>query len=239
MKKNYSIHNKQLIIHLFDNLKTIIGMMIIIPIYTKFRYGNDFVIDQTLILIFIGTILFMNIPALILFINYHSNNKNIEFTLDQNNNKILITKETKTKEYSIEQIKKSTYNLGLWYQNGLEKSYRMPLWTADFGYWDLTFENGDRYYLTNLLHDFLLEQPITENTKYRFRFIPFIDKSTKKSGIEFKESVFKPKSRTSKLTENYKNKTIDELNYILENKNKYQKDAIKVAEKILKEKNVG
>src|SRR5690606_17574932 len=84
LKKNYSIHNKQLIIHLFDNLKIIIGMMIIVPIYARFRYGNDFVIDQTLILIFIGTILFMNIPALILFINYHSNNKNIEFTLDQN-----------------------------------------------------------------------------------------------------------------------------------------------------------
>ena len=214
-------------------------MMIILPLYTRFRYGNDFIIDKTLILIFIGTIVFMNIPFLILYLNYYNTNKRTEFTLNRLENTIQITRENKVKKYSIDKIEKSTYNLGLWYQNGLDKTYRMPLWIADFGYWDLTFENGDRYYLTNLLHDFLLKKPIVENTKYRFRFIPFIDKSTKKEGIEFKESVFKPKNRIEKLKENYKSKSIDELNDILVNKNKYQKEAVKVAKEILKEKNVG
>jgi hypothetical protein len=103
----------------------------------------------------------------------------------------------------------------------------------------LTFENGDRYYLTTLLQDFLLEEDKVKNTKYRFRLIPYIDKSETEQGIELKPIQDKPKSRTEKLKESYKGKTNEELKYIIENKSKYQKEAIKVAEQILKEKNVG
>jgi hypothetical protein len=50
---------------------------------------------------------------------------------------------------------------------------------------------------------------------------------------------YTPKSREDKLYLNFTEKSIDELNYIVSNKNKYQKEAIEIVNKILKEKNVG
>ncbi|MFL1013611.1 hypothetical protein [Flavisericum labens] len=171
--------------------------------------------------------------------NYYKFNKNTEFSIDSNSNIITITQRGITKQYSLANVKYSIYNLGKYWQNAIDKNYRIPTLFSDFGYWDLTFENGDRYYLTTLLHDFLLEEDKLKDTKYRFRLIPYIDKSETEKGIELKPIKYKPKSRIEKLKESYKEKTVEELKYIIENKGKYQKEAIAVAEQILKEKNVG
>ena len=57
---------------------------------------------------------------------------------------------------------------------------------SDFGYWELQFENGDRYYLTNLLNDFVHQAPIIRKTKYRFRLFPYIKKLDSKEGLKLK-----------------------------------------------------
>jgi len=198
------------------------------------------VYNPTVILITIGQFFILfNGPAIYLLINYYRKNKNTEFTISENSNKISITENGITKEYSLNDVKSSIYNLGKYWQNAIDKNHRIPTIFSDFGYWDLTFENGDRYYLTTLLQDFLLEEHKVKDTKYRFRLIPYIDKSETEQGIELKTIEYKRKSRTEKLKESYKGKTNEELKYIIENKSKYQKEAIKVAEEILKEKNVG
>ncbi|MFI1770160.1 hypothetical protein ACH5TX_00350 [Flavobacteriaceae bacterium MEBiC06459] len=198
------------------------------------------VFNPTVILITIGQFFILfNGPAIYLLINYYKYNKKTEFSIDKNSNKISIIENGITKEYSLNEVKYSIYNLGKYWQNAIDKNYRIPTIFSDFGYWDLTFENGDRYYLTTLLQDFLLEKNDIKNTKYRFRLIPYIDKSEKKQGIELKPIEYKPKSRTEKLKESYKEKTNEELKYIIENKSKYQTEAIKIAEQILKEKTLG
>ena len=133
-------------------------------------------------------------------------------------------------------IKCSIYNIGKYWKNAIDKNYRIPTIFSDFGYWDLTFKNGDRYYFTTLILDFLLEEDKVKDTKYRFRLIPYIDKSETEKGIELKPFEYQPKSRTEKLKKTYKDKTIEELKYIIENQNDYQKEAIIVAKQILKEK---
>ncbi|WP_157805339.1 hypothetical protein [Confluentibacter citreus] len=226
------------------NLKSIFrlirtNLIILFLLYILNHYFLK-VYNPTVILISIGHFFVLfNGPAIYLLINYYRNNKKTEFSIDENSNKISITENGITKKYSLNDIKYSIYNLGKYWQNAIDKNYRIPTIFSDFGYWDLTFENGDRYYLTTLLHDFLLEEDKVNDTKYRFRLIPYIDKSETEKGIELKPIEYKPKSTTEKLKESYKGKTNEELKYIIENKSKYQKEAIKVAEEILKEKNVG
>ena len=214
--------------------------LIILFLLFVFNYFFLKIYNPNVILIVIGQFFILfNGPAIYLLINYYRNNKKTEFTIAENSNKISITENGITKEYSLNDIKYSIYNLGKYWQNAIDKNYRIPTIFSDFGYWDLTFENGDRYYLTTLLQDFLLEEDKVKETKYRFRLIPYIDKSETEKGIELKPIEYKPISRTEKLKDSYKGKTIEELKYIIENKSEYQKEAIIVAEQILKEKNVG
>jgi len=178
-------------------------------------------------------------PVIYLFYNYYKWNKTTEFTLYKNSNEIRITENGISKNYSLNDVKYSVYNLGKYWQNAIDNNYRLPTIFSEFGYWDLTFNNGDRYYLTTLLQDFLLEKDKVKETKYRFRLIPYIDKTQTELGIELESVEYKAKNRTEKLKENFSKKSKEELNSIIENKSKYQEEVIKVVEQILKEKNVG
>jgi len=217
-------------------LRTNLVILILLYILNYFFFQ---VYNPTVILITIGQFFILfNGPAIYLLVNYYKNNKKTEFSINENSNKISITENGISKDYSLNEVKHSIYNLGKYWQNAIDKDYRIPTIFSDFGYWDLTFTNGDRYYLTTLLHDFLLEEDKVKDTKYRFRLIPYIDKSETEKGIELKPIKYKPEIRTEKLRESYKRKTIEELKYIIENKSKYQKESIPVVEQILKEKNV-
>lgn len=229
--RTYKLNSKSI----FRLLKTNIYSLLLLSI---FNYYYLKVYNPIVILITIGQLFILyNGPAIYLLINYYKKNKKTTFSINESSNKISITENGTTKEYSLNDVKYSIYNIGKYWQNAIDKNDRIPTFFSHFGYWDLTFENGDRYYLTTLLQNFLLEKKKLKGTKYRFRLIPYIDNSETKKGIELKPIEYKPKSRTEKLKETYSGKTVDELKYIIENKNKYQKEAIIVAKQILKEKN--
>ena len=221
----------------FDNLKVIGFIVVLLPFYSKWRNGTDFVYEEIWIWLLVGFIFITNIPAILIYLNYYLENKNTEFTLDYNEEKILITQNGIQKEYSKNDISKSTYHLGIYYKNAIDRAGRIPMLISDFGYWDLQFKNGDRYYLTNILHDFIHDAPKVPKTKYRFRFYPYINKSDSKKAVEFIEK--KEKTRIEYFVEKYSEMNIKQLNEILENKSGYQKEAIKAAEIVLKNKNVG
>ena len=229
--RTYKVNNKSILKLVRDTFINILLLFIINHYFLKI--DNIKVILITILYLIIAHYL----PAILILLNYYKYNRKTEFSLSDN--KITITENGISKNYDLNDVEKSIYNLGKYYQNALDRKYRIPFILSDFGYWDLTFKNGDRYFLTTLLQDFLLEECKVENTKYRFRLFPYIDKSEKIDGIELKPIEYKPKSRLEKLNENFQNKTNEELKYILDNKNKYQKEAIKVAEQILKERNVG
>ncbi|MFD2543712.1 hypothetical protein ACFSSB_15375 [Lacinutrix gracilariae] len=241
MKKHYEINNKLLKELLFDNLKMIAFLIIVLPFYWKWRNETEFVLDQQILIIISVIILIMNIPSLLIYLNYYFENKGTTFTLDFDSKKIEITQNGKTKTYTINDVSESTYHLGIYYKNAIDRAGRIPMLVSDFGYWDLKFKNGDRYFLTNILHDFIHNDPFFKNTKYRFRMFTYINKSDSKKTVELKQELKrkKEKSQTEKFVEKFKTKSETELNEILTNKSKYQKEAVKAVELILKNKNVG
>ncbi|RAJ11762.1 hypothetical protein LY08_02692 [Olleya aquimaris] len=224
---------------IFDNLKVIGFIVILLPFYYKWRNGTEFVYEEIWIWLLAGFILITNIPAILIYLNYYLENKNTEFTLDYNEEKILITQNGIQKEYSKHDITKSTYHLGIYYKNAIDRGGRIPMLISDFGYWDLQFKNGDRYYLTNILHDFLLEIPKVPKTKYRFRFYPYISKNDNKQTIDLNEKPKKEKSLTETFIEKFKTKNEKQLLEILDNRKSYQEEAVKAAEILMRNKNVG
>jgi hypothetical protein len=239
LKKHYEIHNKLLKSLIFDNLKVIGLLIVLFPIYFKWRNGTDFVFEEFWIWFLIGFTIISNIPAIIIYLNYYLENKNTEFTLDYDDEKISITKDGIKKEYLKNEIEKSTYHLGIYYKNALDRNGRIPMLISDFGYWELQFKNGDRYYLTNILHDFLHEAPKVPKTKYRFRFYPYIKRNDNRQAINLNKKPEKEKTLTETFIEKFKTKNEKQLLEILDNRKSYQKEAVQAVEILIKRKNVG
>ena len=65
----------------------------------------------------------------------------------------------------------------------------------------------------------------------------YINKSDSKEAVELKQ--VQEKNRTEKFVEKFQSKSESELNEILNNKSKYQKEAVKAVEIIMGNKNVG
>ncbi len=193
-----------------------------------------FDLDSMFILIMLGIIFVFNFPSILLLMDYYQENKDIILGINSESNLIEIRKNGITKRYKLTEIESSTYNLGEYYQNRIDNAARWSMLHSDFGYWDLKFEDKERYYISNFLIDFLHDEPFIENTEYRFRMFPFIDKSKSKKAMELKE--IQEMERVAKLRENYAYKTIAELKYIIENKEKYQDSAVNVAQEILNKK---
>ena len=233
--KEYKLNKGILGILLKENLYFLIGLVILTPIVHYLKKGKIFVLDFLFVKIMAGIIFLFNIPSLIILLEYYRENKDTNLVIKQT--EIIISKEGKTKKYRISDIESSIYHLGKYYQNRIDNANRWKMMNSDLGYWDLRFNNGDRYYLTNLLIDFLHEEPIVANTKYRFRMFQSINKSDSKEAIELKQ--IQEKNQTEKFVGKFKSKSESELNQILNNKSKYQKQAVKAAEILIKNKNVG
>lgn len=231
MKEKYRIHSRTLKTLVFDNLKIFLVLILIGPFYYKWRNGTDLIYHENLIWILAGLILLYNIPAIFLYVHYYIENKTTEFVLDYIDEKILITQNGVEKEYSKKDISKSTYHLGIYYKNAIDRGSRMPMLISNFGYWDLQFKNGDRFYLTNLLHDFLHDTPKVAKTKYRFRIYPWINKSDFKQLDESKRK--REKTRVDIFIDKFQSKSKVELLEIINNKKNYQKEAVRAAEIVL------
>jgi hypothetical protein len=214
-------------------------LIVLFPIYLKWKNGTEFIFDEFIIWILIAFTVITNIPAVVIYLNYYRENKNTKFTLDFKEEKIFITKDGIEKEYSRAEIKKSTYHLGIYYKNAIDRAGRIPMLISDFGYWDLQFKNGDRYFLTNILHDFLHESPKIPKTKYRFRIYPYIKKNDNKQAINLNRKPKKEKTLTETFIEKFKNKNENQLLEILDNRKSYQKEAVQAVEILMKRKNVG
>ena len=223
-----------------ENIYFVIGMIIMTPIYYYIK-GEEFVLDALFLMIMALLFLFLNLPNFIIYYGYYKENKNTKIKIDTESNSIGIVKSGVPKQYKITEIKSSIYHLGIYYKNRIDNARRWKMLSSDLAYWDLEFENGDRYYISNLIVDFLHDEPIVENTKYRFRMFQYINKSDSKEALTLKQELErqKEKSLTEKFVEEFKTKSETELNEILADKSKYQKEAVKAVEIIMENKNVG
>ena len=214
-------------------------MIFLAPIFQYFKGVEYFEFDGFHIKILSVVVFVFNIPGICILINYYLQNKDTTLEIDTQSDFIKITQKGKSKNYKLSDIETSIYNIGIYYKNAIDGNARWPALHSDFGYWDLKFVNGERSYLSNLLVDFLHEKAFVKKTKYRFRLFPYIDKSSKKAGIEFKKTQIQEQSRVEKFIEQYQSKNEKQLKEILDNKKSYQKEAVQAAELVMKNKNVG
>ncbi|MEH1009464.1 hypothetical protein VDP25_17125 [Winogradskyella sp. ECml5-4] len=237
MKKTFEHNNKLLKTLLRENIYFVIGLIIITPIYYYLKKGEQFVLDLLFVKIMSVIFLIYNLPNFIIYLDYYKENKNTKIEIDNESNSIGIVKDGISKRYEITEIKSSIYHLGIYYKNRIDNAMRWKMINSDLAYWDLESNNGDRYYISNLLVDFLHDKPIVDNTKYRFRMFQYINKSDSKEAVELKQ--VQEKNRTEKFVEKFQSKSESELNEILNNKSNYQKEAVKAVEIIMGNKNVG
>jgi len=237
LKKNYKLNNKLLKILLKENLILIIVLIIIILFLNLISGIKVFKFHSLDVYFFLGVLFVFNLPAISLFINYYIQNRHTKLEIDIPSDHIKISEELKSKNYKLSDIESSIYNIGIFYKNAIDNNSRESTIHSDFGYWDLIFANGDRYYLSNLLVDFLHEKAFVKNTKYRFRFLPYIDKSNTKHGIELKRKQAKEENRVEKFIKQYQTKNKRQLIKIIDNKNGYQKEAVEAAKIVLKKLN--
>ena len=209
-------------------------MIILTPILYYFREGKPFVLDLLFVKIMAVIFLIYNLPNFIIYLNYYQENRNTKIKIDTEFDSIGIIKNGISKQYKISEIESSIYHLGVYHKNRIDNARRWKMINSDLAYWDLKFNNGDRFYISNFLVDFLHEKPIIENTKFRFRMFQYINKSDSKEAIELKAQ--KVKTRVDRLRELYSQKSVSELEYIVKNEKIFMENAREVAKEILKEK---
>ncbi len=222
-----------------DNLIIIIGMIVVLPFIVSIKYVDYFELDASFIKFLIGLLFVFNVPAIFILINYYFQNKKTTLEIDIQSDYIKICQDGKSNVYKLSDITASIYNIGIYYKNAIDNNARWATIHSDLGYWDIQFDNGDRFYLSNLLVDFLHEEAFVKSTKYRFRLFPYIDKSSKKTGVELKRKQVQEKNRVEEFVEQYQFKNEKQLREILNDRKGYQKEAVEAAEIVLKKKNVG
>lgn len=235
MKRIYGPSYKLLKILLRENIYLLLGLIILTPIWHYIKEGEEFVVDFLFVKIVVMVVLIFNLPSIIIYWNYYIENKDMAIKIDVQSDNIEITKNGIQKQYKISEIRSSIYHLGIYYENRIDDAKRWKMINSDLAYWDLQFNNGDRYYISNLLIDFLHDEPIVENTKFRFRMFQYIDTSDSKESVELKR--VQEENRTEKFVEKFQSKSESELNEILNNRSKYQQEAVRAAEIILRNKN--
>lgn len=237
LKKTYKLHNKLLKSVLKENLILWIAAIVFLSI--SLYYPDDINIELLNIglIAFFGIVLLFNLPAIFLLIDYYIRNKETILEIDTASEYISINHKGHSKKYNFSEIETSTYHLGIYYKNAIDNWEKESAIHSSFGYWDLKFKNGDRYYISNLIVDFLHEHAFIKKTKYRFRFFPYINTSYSKKGVGLKRKVKKEKTNIEKFVEKFQSKNEKQLREILDNKSKYQKDAVKAAEIVLEHRN--
>ena len=217
------------------NAYLLIGLVILVPTVYFIKEGEQFVWTLLFVKLMAVSVLLINLPNLIILISYYHENKNTKVEIDSE--RILITKNGISKQYYVSEIESSVYNLGIYYKNWEDNARRIKMMNSDLAYWDLKFNNGDTFYLSNVLIDFLHEEPIFENTEYRFRAFQYIDKSDSKETIELKH--IQEKRDVERFVIKLQSKSTSQLKEIIENSDDYQKEAVEAADRLLKNINVG
>jgi hypothetical protein len=171
------------------------------------------------------------IPLIYIHFNYYIENKNSILKLTENG--ISISRKNDLVVFEFNEIKKVEFNFSY---TLYDKRFRWFFWDEYF-YAEVHLKNGENLIITCLLFDQLETIIPLKLIKRKKRIFPYI-KKLNVSTIE-KNTKIQTGKRIKNLTLSFKKKSKSELSEIINNKNKYQKEAIEIANQILKEKNVG
>ena len=171
------------------------------------------------------------IPLIYIQLNYYKKNKNSVLKINEKG--ISISRKNDLVKFEFSEIQKVEFNFSY---PLYDKRFRWFFWDEYF-YAEIHLKKGENLIITCLLFDKLETIIPSKLIKRKKRIFPYIKKENSEK-IE-KEKKIQSEKRIEKLTLGFKEKSESELNEIINNKNKYQKEAIEIANQILKEKNVG
>lgn len=237
MVKRYTYTDRLLKDLLANNLVYVIVGVILCTILFYTKELGSFNALLSFILILLGLYLFINIPSIFLILNYRLENKDTMVFIYFNESTIAISQKNTTQKFHFDEITKSTYNLGIYYKDYVDFKNRKQLLHSDFGYWELVFNNKQRYYITNAVIDFIHNDPFIENTSFRYRWFPYVNKKYNREKV--RELIFpeeRKKDFGNKLFQQYNQKSISQLRRIIKDKKNYTSNAIELAEYFLNKK---
>jgi hypothetical protein len=170
------------------------------------------------------------IPLLIIYFDYYKSNNNSTFKIS---GKIFLYSENnEVIEFGINEIEKVVFNLSY---PLFDKRIRLFFWDEYF-YTQIKLKNGRNIFITCLLCDELEIIIPTNLIERKKRIFPLINKKQKTQIVENNVETGK---RNEKLTLIFKEKSKSELIEIINNRTKYQKEAVEIANQLLKEKTLG
>ncbi|WP_157805351.1 hypothetical protein [Confluentibacter citreus] len=215
-----------------------LGIFLIVIIFFgdflyELKYGRSIKNSNSLYIVGIPFTLLLLFPSFLIAIFYLKENHKTNLTIDKKLNTIEIKIENNIKTYDLSEIESSIFT-----RQSYQKDFFWNTFScyADLGYVDLTFKNNDRYFLSCFLID-VTKEPIFKNSQIKYSFLPFIDRTDPKKVKEITEQQTKKRIETLKI--NFSSKTESELKKMLNNKSKYQNEAIIAINELLKNKNVG
>lgn len=234
MQKEYTLNTLFLQKIFRENVYYLIGIILVSPMLlnSKEVNGKGGADIGLLVIIVLASLFLMNIPAIIVAVNYYLENRDTSLWIDEEAGLIFIKKGTLSNTYELSEIEKSVYHLGIYYKNYEDQALREKMLSSDLAYWDVSFQNGDRYYLTNLLIDFLHKEPIVPHTTYNYRFLQTISKPDLEA-LAFSQRKFD--TRVVLFVKRFKNKSDEELMDIKNNTTLFCKEAVEAAKLLLKE----
>lgn len=218
----------------------ILSFVVFVFIFYKYNYSFELISEsiETTLIAMAFTSPFFIIPLLILFLNYWYYNKNS--TLEVRENVFFYKDKKRDVRFYIADIKQVTMHMNY---VRLQKFPGIFFWNQYF-YSKFELNDGTIFFITCLLND-EIEFIVPKNlVKIIARPFPLVQ--TNEVEIEVRKhkkrikNIEKKQSntfiKTQKFKDKFKDKTIEDLQNILNNKDQYQQEAVKATEILLKEK---
>lgn len=167
------------------------------------------------------------LPALLFHLPYLSENRRTKMTIDQVAKKIEIEKDGIVHKYNFDELKTERHLLGH-YRPDRQKSYQ-PIPFDYYGYVKIKTHDKKNFIITSLMAD-PFDFPLTiDSTKYRF---PFIEAEISEDEIKRRSTQYR-EEKINEFMETFEKLPDENLIYKIENKDKFEKDAIEAAARIV------
>lgn len=176
--------------------------------------------------VIIWSSIFYLVPLVFIHFSYYKTNKNSILTISEK--RFLFSEKNELIEFGLNEIKKVVFNLSY---TLYDRRFRWFFWDEYF-YAQIYLKNGKNIFITCLLCDELETIIPLKLIRRKKRIFPIIKNISQEKVNE--ENNIQTKKRIEKLTLNFKGKTKSELTEIINNKDKYQKEAVEIANQVLK-----
>jgi hypothetical protein len=167
------------------------------------------------------------VPALLFHLPYLSENRRTKMTIDQVAKKIEIEKDGIVHKYNFDELKTERHLLGH-YRPYRQKSYQ-PIPFDYYGYVKIKTYDKKNFIITSLMAD-PFDFPLTiDSTKYRF---PFIETEISEDKIKRRNKQYR-EEKINEFIETFEKLADENLIYKIENQDKFEKEAVEAAARIM------